>query len=642
MHAQKIEMIANEPRHYAVKYCIMQMLRDTTTGQKLTYSKPIMNSILHKVNHHLSQAVNFQFTFMAMVVATGMWLLSILGLWGELTTINMVISICLAALISLYGTTFIKNKIDVYQFWPILVIAIIQFSSFFYVIFAPPFVWDEVAYTVALPKLYAEARHFFYASNYGPYSAFPQNYEAITTTSILLFDSPIISKVLNFWFLLSLMLLASYLAFLSGVSKKLSLFAGVIVGCSSELIFFTPIVKNDIASAFFQCWSVAVLATHIRQKSLVNCGLLGALLGTAAGIKYNSLIPALVITIIFTWLTFTEEEKPSKKFFQFLIFAVSLGISAAPWYLKNWVEFNNPLYPIANEFFGAHNYFHAKYSAMFQEALYGDVNFSWANGSIYGFIIRYAKGFGYFAVIFGLLGALRIILSKKNKENGYIAIIFFGISFATLRFGFWEPRYSLVILVLLSALAVNFIQNIFFKDKKFNGNQVFNTFLLCLMCTLVIYGYSRGSRIHGGLISYLQVAPRNAFLKKYVAYWEVADWLNKNTSRESRVAILGPQIFYYLNRPYFNIHPLTEHGDLINNLTAVNLYNFYVKEKIDYICLDNDRYKPTSDATPRRKAFIADFNHSTEELVANGNLKEMSTIDNVIIYKLVQKISHSI
>ncbi len=42
---------------------------------------------------------------------------------------------------------------------------------------SPPFGWDEVAYGAALPRDYARAGRFFYNADYGPYSAFPANYQ---------------------------------------------------------------------------------------------------------------------------------------------------------------------------------------------------------------------------------------------------------------------------------------------------------------------------------------------------------------------------------------------------------------------------------------------------------------------------------
>ena len=52
--------------------------------------------------------------------------------------------------------------------------------------FVPPSSWDEIAYTIALPRDYAHENRFFYNADYGPYSAFPANYEALTTIVLYL------------------------------------------------------------------------------------------------------------------------------------------------------------------------------------------------------------------------------------------------------------------------------------------------------------------------------------------------------------------------------------------------------------------------------------------------------------------------
>ena len=48
-----------------------------------------------------------------------------------------------------------------------------------------------------MPRDYALAGRFFYNADYGPYSAFPSNYEALTTASLVLFDEVVPARVLN-------------------------------------------------------------------------------------------------------------------------------------------------------------------------------------------------------------------------------------------------------------------------------------------------------------------------------------------------------------------------------------------------------------------------------------------------------------
>jgi 4-amino-4-deoxy-L-arabinose transferase-like glycosyltransferase len=598
-----------------------------------------MMSFAGELKHQLSRTANLLFIFFAITVALEMWLLSVVGLLSTLTITAVIVVTLISVLVSWIGTIFYKDKIEVYQLWPILIVAIIQFSSTFYISFAPPAMWDEFAYTVALPKLYAEANHFFYASNYGPYSAFPQNFEAITTASILIFSDPIISKLLNYCFSAGLMLLAGYLAFLSGVSRKLSLLAGALVGISSELIAFVPVVKNDIANSFFQVFSILILVLYIKNKKLSYSVLIGVFLGTAVGIKYNSLIPAFSIGTVFLWLTWSDGMKLSDKYIRFFVFSLSLIIFAAPWYLKNWIEFGNPIFPIANELWGGHNDFHSGYSAIWHEALYGDINFSWINGTIKGFLLKFADGFGYLLLTLGILGAVRVVIFHRNKEEMYIAILLLSILLLTLRFGFWEPRYTYVLLILLSVLAVNFI-NFFVKlNENINSNLLFSGILLGLLCFLALYGKSKGEAIYGEKVSFLKEQPREAFLQKYVAFWSVANWLNQNTPTDARIAIWGPQIFYYLNRPYFHIHPLTEKGDLVHKLAGNDYYQFFLDEKIDYICLSNMRYDTIPDRIPHIKDFFKQLNYSIDELVNNGKLEKIAVVDNTNIYRL-KKISN--
>jgi hypothetical protein len=163
--------------------------------------------------------------------------------------------------------------------------------------------------------------------------------------------------------------------------------------------------------------------------------------------------------------------------------------------------------------------------------------------------------------------------------------------------------------------------------------------LLGLLCFLALYGKSKGEAIYGEKVSFLKEQPREAFLQKYVAFWSVANWLNQNTPTDARIAIWGPQIFYYLNRPYFHIHPLTEKGDLVHKLAGNDYYQFFLDEKIDYICLSNMRYDTIPDRIPHIKDFFKQLNYSIDELVNNGKLEKIAVVDNTNIYRL-KKISN--
>jgi len=85
--------------------------------------------------------------------------------------------------------------------------------------FLPPYSWDEMAYGAALPRDYARAGHFFYNNDYGPYSAFPGNYEALTTAALVLFHSAGAMKWLNLLLAIGLAAIAAHLCRALGAPK---------------------------------------------------------------------------------------------------------------------------------------------------------------------------------------------------------------------------------------------------------------------------------------------------------------------------------------------------------------------------------------------------------------------------------------
>jgi hypothetical protein len=129
----------------------------------------------------------------------------------------------------------------------------------------PPYTWDEVAYGAALPRDYAHAQHLFYNADYGPYSAFPANYEALVTAGLMLSGDVWPTQLLNVVLALAMAAMAMRLAPGARCIEAGPFVAGLLVVCALAVIQMAPVTKNDVACAFFQVLAILMLATPLAS-----------------------------------------------------------------------------------------------------------------------------------------------------------------------------------------------------------------------------------------------------------------------------------------------------------------------------------------------------------------------------------------
>jgi hypothetical protein len=293
-----------------------------------------------------------------------------------------------------------------------------------------------------------------------------------------------------------------------------------------------------------------------------------------------------------------------------------------------------------SDIFRSYNLFNEEYVKMLHEVLYLDLeNFSWTIGASHAFIIKCCKGFGYVAFIGGFIGALISFYTKENKNSKFIAIALMLMLIFIMRFGLWEPRYSLVLLPLLGALSTLPINNMLnycaSSRLKLNKDRLIHLVLITLVCLSVYHG----SKEFGRIQKLYALNSENVFFETSIPGWKVANYLNKNTPTDAKIAVgIGNnQIFYYLNRPYYHLHPLTEKGNLLGVENGNDLLELLKNENIRYIALsDFLRFRADNARTPYLNGFLKRINASIDELLKRQILNQITIIDSdVKIFKVV-------
>src|SRR3974377_173170 len=110
--------------------------------------------------------------------ASLMFLVSIMGLLGTINVASVLSCVALAG-VACFLLRPLRTCVTAMTPTSVIVSAALLSPAVIASVL-PPFTWDEVAYSAALPKYYAQMHHFFYRSDYGGvYSSSPANYEAL-------------------------------------------------------------------------------------------------------------------------------------------------------------------------------------------------------------------------------------------------------------------------------------------------------------------------------------------------------------------------------------------------------------------------------------------------------------------------------
>lgn len=163
------------------------------------------------------------------------------------------------------------------------------------------------------------------------------------------FDSASFSKLVNFTYAI-LFVLSSYVfsyRFFGRHSASNSV--GIMIGAPAFWTWATW-AGVDFAWASYEFWSMYAVSLWLAANKVDSrkwLALAGIMSGFAVGIKYLSIPTFLVVSLIIVWKSSENSRQPIKEVVSNLtIFVISAGLTGAVWYIRNWLEAGNPIYPL--------------------------------------------------------------------------------------------------------------------------------------------------------------------------------------------------------------------------------------------------------------------------------------------------------
>ena len=583
--------------------------------------------------------------------ASLMFLVSIMGLLGTINVAGVLSCVALAG-VACFLLRPLRTCVTAMTPTSVIVSAALLSPAVIASVL-PPFTWDEVAYSAALPKYYAQVHHFFYRSDYGGvYSPSPANYEALVTSIIVLFGTPLPVKLFNAACALGMALCGCAIARCIGLKREYSIVPATLILSAPVIYYSTLQIKPDISVGFFQSTTLLLLVLYLRRSKIRDLLFSGAAMGIALGTKYSSLPFAACMLPCVSIAARAATGSLGSAARHVTLFAAVSAAAASPWYIRNALLFGNPLFPFFNTLFGSDNDFSVLNSEILAEYLNGQSNWSWGSGSISITPIVFAAKFGIVAVLFGIIGCAFAIAPGLIRRILALFVIIFLV--VIIRFGFWGPQYFaslLVVLVSFAALAIqaaaDFLAQTFALRKRV-------TFAAPLAIVVAINAagmpgtdlqptnpshssYDQFRMVARELKVYL-VEGSDAFYRKFVTDWDVADWLNRNTKAYERIGV-GTYVepFYYLNREFLFIHSTNQKGHFEVLQSSRDVLEAFSQQKLNILCFrrhqDDGRYR--LDLTPKMWAFYSSFYAAVEQLERDGNLVEIAAIGDVKVYRII-------
>ncbi len=336
----------------------------------------------------------------------------------------------------------------------------------------PPTAWDELTYHLALPKLFIQHHRIFNVPNI-MFSSYIMVQNMFYIFGMLV-KSDILAKLFHFAMGI-LTSLAIYSFCRNYSSSKVSLLSALIFYSIPVVTKKSMIAYNDLGLTFFQ-----FLAFYATVKWLLleedRWLVLGAVFcGLALGTKYFgafSYISAVLLIfsagVIYKKMRFIDLIKRTG-----LFSAVAFLVSFV-WYLKNYIYFGNPVFPLFNNMFRSQWWYPISYTDSYHGPQPWGVGTRVIDYLILPWNLYFKDTFfgweqiGPILLMFLPLLLVLVVFKKKRLEAALKYVIIFGLSFYVL----WavSDQYNRYLIPLYPFLGILSGYTIFSLASSFQKN----------------------------------------------------------------------------------------------------------------------------------------------------------------------------
>lgn len=227
----------------------------------------------------------------------------------------------------------------------------------------PPLSWDEVAYHLAIPKIYIQLNEIAYIP-FIPYANWPLETEMLFTLSLLL-PSETLTHLIS-WTALIMISAGIYLLGRRYFGRQAGLLA-------AALFSTTPVVGQIAGTALIELpltlYTFLAIFTFVdwletnKRTSWILSALFG---GLAASTKLNGAMVPLILGVLMVMVSVLRRTTWREATLRFMAYGLLAFAVVAPWYAKSWIQTGNPFWPFMHEILGGRDW-----DALGSEYLFG-------------------------------------------------------------------------------------------------------------------------------------------------------------------------------------------------------------------------------------------------------------------------------
>jgi hypothetical protein len=221
-------------------------------------------------------------------------------------------------------------------------------------VFVPPHEWDEIAYHMALAKIYALNHRIVYVP-FIVHSNWPMNTEMVFSLGLLL-GSELVAHLVTWWMSLWTAL-GIYLIGRQFMDRRVGWLGATLFLTVPFVLRFSGTGLIDLSLPFYGTAAILSYAHYREGRALSWVGLCGLLSGLAAGSKLMGGAYPLIIGLLITLNSLSSPRLAWRALLVRLGLLGSLGLlMVGPWYLRSYVMAGNPIWPFLYQILGGKNW----------------------------------------------------------------------------------------------------------------------------------------------------------------------------------------------------------------------------------------------------------------------------------------------
>lgn len=443
----------------------------------------------------------------------------------------------------------LPKGIELLFFAFLVIVAILLFIM----VLTPEIGKDALSYHLAVPKLYLR-NHGFYFIEGNIFANYPLFGEMLYLLGLFLHND-ILAKGIHFVFLIATLLGMN--ALISNTLEgrgffNLSALAFVTI---PSVFIVSHVANNDLIVTYYVFGAVLSFinwSKAMQKKWLILSGLFT---GLAIACKYTSLLLPFMGVLGILWIGRQQKLATSEAFGCLFIFVLMLIVSGCPFYIKNFMETGNPLYPFLYSLFSGTGWDvqQARYYDIFLHNLGMGREFldylilPW-NLSIHAQLDS-ARFDGIIGPIFLVMVPFALGMRNTSAELKII-IIYCAISFVFWALSVQQVRYLFHILPFMAV-----ISGIVFAYYQKMNKGIFMLFFALISGCLIF-------NLYHVVKDFTHIKPwafvagkeeRGKFLERNIASYAIADYVNHNLPLNSRIFLIYMRNFGFLyDRAYFS------------------------------------------------------------------------------------------